>query len=419
MGNKTPKTIFDINKIFSQSELDHLESLYVSKYAKSQDNKNKTKESAFETEKFYKDVFIHFEHQIDALLKELKINIDIDKNNPANFDHFLNLIHFLYKSNSDDVCTLTSNYYGSPYLNIIYDSIMGKKNSVESADKNGLITALSWSLTAFLTVCSELNGDLHPIDYKLETDGYHKIEFENVNASHILNKYYNLDSFICGWLRAKFLCNPSTFKFNHPMGIPIPNQKPKTITYLQYFNFCLQNPHIFGKQNAYKLYDCAESGFSLASMIYSFLGFPDPIAIFIQDFDKKTGKETVCGCYLNSQFKECYESFCGDDLSFLFTIDETGVHTYKFDSTKFNRILLINSKQSKYSKQKAGIGLGEFADEFRFWIDGDDIFRESYFQKWDTVFATGSIYEEDKHFLNVRIYYNKLGCKYRGIWLWK
>ena len=401
MGNSSQKLKFDINSAFSKVEIEHLKNLYLKEF--NLNKNNQIENSVFNYSKFVNDIFLGVDNQLSSCLVEVGL---IKPNEEAkSYEDYLNLIHFFYKAVSDDKCLLTKAYYNKTYSSIIYDCLVGKVNSSEDYfSKENTNKFLAWIFSAYLNVVHQMNSKITKINITEEIEEFISIipTFKSINDLHTY--FYNLDSFICGYIRALFLCESSHFSLSHPMGIPIPSEKSKTLSYSQFFIYCLKNPQLFSKQYAYKLFDCSDSGFNLSNIIYSFLGFPNQVLILIHDFDKKTGKDSVIGMFLNSNFKECYESYCGDEFCSIFTFEkDTGIQIYDYIGNNNSNILMINIKNNKYSKRLTGIGLGDLDNESRVWIDGDELFKKSYFTNYDTVFKEGSIYTEDKHYLNVSI----------------
>lgn len=394
MGNNKQKSI---TSSFSTKELDSLNTLFIKEFSSS---------TQFDKSKFSNFIFHNknnnFPQLIDSLYQSVNVNIDYNLNQ---FHYFLFYIHLLLKSNQDSEHLNTKLYYGSNISNIIYDAFSGIPNSYSTSfSKEILNKFLSWVYSIYHQILiyyvNQSSQSSQSSTKSQETEFINTLP--NFSSMHSLQIFlYNIEGFIEGYLRSLLLFSIDEFKFTNPFGIPFPTEVSKTISMPRLLTFSLSCSNIFGKKHFYKLFDCSDSGFNLSNIIYSFLGFPDPILIILEDFDKQTGKESIIGIYINSNFKECYESTCGDDLSFLFGFDENGYHSYKFIGNQQSKILFISSKNHKYSNKKAGIGFGDDNGEYRFWIDGDDIFKKSYFSKSDSAFQEGSVYDKEKHFFNL------------------
>jgi hypothetical protein len=131
------------------------------------------------------------------------------------------------------------------------------------------------------------------------------------------------------------------------------------------------------------------------------MGFTGPIIILTQHYDDKNDKIISLGMYINSNFKECYEKFCGDDLSHIFTF-EPKLTIYKSTGDDKDNYCFIASKSQKFSKSKPGIGMGYRSGEIRFWLDATELFSKSQFCKYDNVFEEGTPFNgELKEMLNI------------------
>ena len=63
-------------------------------------------------------------------------------------------------------------------------------------------------------------------------------------------------------------------------------------------------------------------------------------------------------------FKDCYENYCGDDLTFLFSLYPK-IEKYKYEGSSKNICFLCRRAQN-FSKMIPGIGINQFYD--RNWI---------------------------------------------------
>lgn len=401
MGNSSPN---DFEKdVFSETELKYLEKQYRKSFSQFKNKESKeSKETVkldslvFNFKEFKSFLFADQENKIESLLIELNLVIPEKE---ANFDHYLSVVHLLTKSSSDKSSKKTEFYHNSHTFNILYDCFTGKKGSYEKLEEEVTRKVMIWAYESYLTFSVQRNNDLLPKDIKKESEFIENIPFKFDSVSTLLNKYYNLESFLSNSIKFNLIVRAN---HNTDIGIPILYEKLKSISYSQYFLFCLMNPHINSKKYAYKLFDCLESGFSLTNIIYSFLGFEGPVALLVHHFDKETAAEPVLGYYINSNIKECYEKYCGDDLSFIFSIENKKISIYNNVSSNNDKYVLINSKNNRYSNTKAGIGMGDFYDDCRIWIDKDDLFGASHFYNFDNVYEEGSPFENcDKKILNV------------------
>jgi len=141
----------------------------------------------------------------------------------------------------------------------------------------------------------------------------------------------------------------------------------------------------------------------------SFIGFTGKILLLITHKDKTDdGKLQYLGMFLNSNIKECFEEPCGDDSCSFFTLLPKLIN-YK---TKTNKVcekptyVYLSSKNLSYTKKTPGIGMGaNLFDDYRFWLDNNDLFQKSYFKSEDENFENGSPFNEEKKMLNVIISY--------------
>ena len=406
MGNsQSDETI--LKKSFNESELEKIKENYHKSYSiKGTDNKE-----YFDFTRFCKVIFFAQETKLIKLSKELNLNITLIKDVTekefsesqhiqATFKDYAAFVHLLSKSTVDETNKFTEFYLNCNQFSVIYDIFKGSKGSYDKPEKEIFQRIFAWLYQSYLSFCIYHNQEISSEDIETQLNNMLKLDIKESTINSLMNKYYNLESFLYNIIKNSFL---STINHHTNFGLPILFSRTKTITSSQFFLFSLMNPHIYGKKFAYKLFDCSESGFTLGNIVYSFLGFPGPVVILIQHFDKETGNEPVVGCFLNSGFKECYEGYCGDDLSFIFSIDGYDIKYYKYSSiNNSDRIAKIVSKSNKYSKSKPGIGMGDFYDEPRLWIDGGDLFGSSYFSKYDQIFEHGTPFgETEKQVLNV------------------
>lgn len=212
-------------------------------------------------------------------------------------------------------------------------------------------------------------------------------------------KLYAIDSFLKNHFKIMLLNRSSDEYYISLLPFPLFNDPPSLVPVYQFFYFCLSNSSISSKSYAFKLYDCKIQGYNLSNLIYSFIGFTGPISIMVQHYDEDQDKVIILGMFINSNFKECYEKFCGDDMSYIFTLDPK-MTTYRCVGDK-DKILYICSKSQKFSKSQPGIGMGCRGDQIRFWLDSNELFSKSVFCKYDNTFEEGSPFKEPIEKLNI------------------
>jgi hypothetical protein len=350
-------------------------------------------------------------------LKQIKKNIN---NNNFDLQDFFSIAYLITKINTD---SNEENYFKKNTFFILYDIYKGKVNlHKENYDINDLINIFNFITLLYFNKYSNKNKNLSFSEDKFDDD-YNK-EFkifllENLKNSDDLNesfenneinynlienfvseKLYNLDSFLKHYFNGIFFNKLNDEYYENLSPFPIFNSPPSTISIYEFFYYCLSNPQISSKKFAFKLFDTKIAGYNLSDLIYSFLGFTGPVSIFIQHFPKDTKREVILGMFLNSNFKECYEKFCGDDLSNIFFITPR-IIKYNCNGDNKNNILYIQSKSQKFSSKRPGIGMGNRNGEIRFWLDSQELFSKSYFNKYDEVFEEGSPFKEMKEILNI------------------
>lgn len=362
--------------------------------------------NTFDMNSFQSDLFLNLNPNIIEFINDInnknksnrskiitKETFDINEfrlvfNLLTNYDNYL--------SNEDDITYI---YYRKNSFYIIYDFIKGKvgASQEEKLDFNTVIDIFDYIIQLYISK----HNFSKPNNYnKLQILEYlttnHITEANSAFSNFLDNTLYSLDSFLKNNFRLKFLSKSGDVILS---TAPVCTEFSSILSLPQFFFFTLANSLIYPKRYAFKLYDCKVKGYNMSSIIYSFIGFPGPIAIFIEHFEKEDNKEYILGAFLNSNFKECYEKFCGDDLSFVFSIAPE-LKFYKFKQNS-DKICFISSKPQKYSKAKSGIGLGYGYEKFKLWIDGGDLFNECYFEKYDEVFEDGTPFKELRHNLNI------------------
>jgi hypothetical protein len=384
---------------------------------------NKEKKS-FNFNKFIENTFLILHQQIKSnLIKFLQSFYNLKqikkKDNTFDLQDFFSLAYLLTKANTD---SNDDNYFNKNTFFILYDIYKGKIDSYqETYYINDLINIFNFITLLYFNKYSNNNKNLSFTEDKFNED-YNKefkifllenlkdtddsnVSIENLEMNYNLvnklvsDKLYNLESFLKHYFNGIFFNKLNDEYYENLSPFPIFNNPPNTISIYKFFYFCLTNSQISSKKYAFKLFDTKIAGYNLSDLIYSFLGFTGPVAIFIQHFPKNSKNEIILGMFLNSNFKECYEKCCGDDLSNIFCITPR-IIKYNFNGDK-NNILYIQGKSQKFSKKRPGIGMGNINGEIRFWLDSQELFSKSYFNKYDNVFEEGSPFKEMKEILNI------------------
>lgn len=384
------------------------------------------KKTIFNITKFQTELFLNLSINSIFFLndyynkKGLKRKID-----NLELEDILNLFYLLTKANQNDEDEFNI-YYRKNSFYILYDLYIGKVGAFEKEKEMNLVKLSD--IFEFITQIyinrhysilnkseQEIAIDYNPNEKKKSIYNFlrENIKFTCGNNSEesdlsidikslydfIDHTLYSLDSFLKNYFKLKFLQINITESLL--TSVPVCTEAPSTVTIDQFLFFVLANPHIGSMKYAFKLYDCQKTGYNIPNLIYSFLGFPGPVIILVKHFDPKAGGETVLGMFLHSNIKECYEKFCGDDLCSIFELYPK-MHFYKFNEDR-EKICFISSKNQKFSKVSPGIGLGFRNGKCRFWIDSNECFKKSYFNKYDDVFEEGSPFENPEQILNVKI----------------
>jgi hypothetical protein len=290
----------------------------------------------------------------------------------------------------DDV----KDYYGKTTFEIIYDIFTGKiGNYSNEINIENVLQLLSFIITVYINKSEDPNLTYSITNIENYLKG-NSITDKNCKA-FLENDLYNLEPFLKAYFK-KLLFNTYTSS-----NIPVLVEASSFLTTDKFLFYILSNPHIYGKKYAFKLWDCTKNGFAISSLIYSFIGFGGPVTIFIQHFDKTENREYILGAYIHSNFKECYEKYCGDEFTKLFCLNP--LRYYKFINNS-DKICFISSKTQKFSNKQAGIGFGDSYGKYKLWIDQNDPFSKSYFNKYDDVFEEGSPLKGPEEFLNVKYF---------------
>ena len=382
-------------------------------------------EKVFNTDAFVSDAFMILDKKIKPNIISYLNSYYEEKGDKRKIQNSLEIIdvmalaNILLKANSDFDDTI---YFRKNTFLILYDITKGKvgayKDNAENFNLDELLDIFNFTTLIYFnryarrsTKFKANNNNSFTEDFNKEMKQYltdNIFPSESGQESEVITltllenfidtKLYALNGFLNHHFNAYFI-DRFDDTGNSVSSFPLFNDPPSTMPSYQFFYYCLSNSIISSVTYAFKLYDCKIQGYNLSDLIYSFLGFTGPITIFVQHYDEKKDKTIILGMFINSNFKECYEKFCGDDSSNIFTI-EPKMTFYNCIGDK-DHICYISSKNQKFSKVRPGIGLGYRAGEVRFWLDSNELFSKSFFSKYDNVFEEGSPFEELKEKLNI------------------
>jgi hypothetical protein len=379
MGNKNQIDIKKLN--FQKDDEVHLQKFY-SKFVTN---------NTLATKELIQDLFPNLDLTENKFISCMNDYYKLKKLAPITEISYKEVVYLAYlltninQNDEDEIKT----YYGKGTFEIIYDIFSGKVGSYSNLTTENVIQVLGSVLAIYIQ-----KHDIELAQSKTNLENFFK-NMKNDLKTFIEQDLYNLEPFLKSHYKKLFFDTHISFE------IPILTEPSSILTSEKFFFYVLSNPHVYGKKYTFKLYDCNKNGFSISSLIYSFIGFGGPVTIFIQHFDKTENKEYILGAYLNSSFKECYEKYCGDEFTKLFCISP--LKYYPFQGNK-DKICYINSKQQKYSNKQAGIGFGDSYGKYKLWLDQNDPFSKSYFNKYDDVFEEGSPLKEPEEFLNVNYF---------------
>lgn len=415
MGNsQSNEETFKNNSQFSQDEVSLLKELLKSYFVNDK--------GSLDLKSFQKEVLLNNDMKIIDYINSYYDLKKLPRKNQEtiSFSDISTLAYMLFKMNQNEQETVNCYFRKNSFL-IIYDMFQGKIGSFSEADYVEFeIVKKCFELLIKCYINKHVVGaENQSIPINKENIVYNQSNLITILENHlsvengkVLNSnlynfidttLYNLDSFIKSYFREKFL-NISSLS----TSIPICTEQPNMMSIEQFFFFVLSNSLVYSKKYAFKLFDCKIKGFNILNLMYSFLGFGGPISIFIKHYDQNLSKEIIIGMYLNSNYKECYESYCGDDLSFPFSLFPL-IKFYKYASSNgSNKICYINLKNQRYSKKVPGVGLGYSentgTEKYKIWLDSNEVFKKSYFCKYDDVFEEGTVFQEIEQTLNVNIY---------------
>ena len=412
MGNTTTK----IKTCFNKTDLQKIDEIYISNFKDenmTQNNLNNLLKDLFgELAVNYKiNIFDFLNKSLERQKKQ--VIKKFDKN------CLILLTEFLLKSSTSEDAFLSNIYLNQSYIYIIYDIIKGSPATHKNnafLDYDIILDIFNFIMSIYVNLHEEFIIEGVKNRYNKEkmicnlTNIFETLSI--IDSNKKINKT-NLDNFINeNLISVDCLIKDYFTKImieNNQTNIYPNNSLPtfqfgcsNIVSIDQFFLYCMGNPFLTTKKHAYKLYCCNDNGFNLSSVIYSFLGFEGPITILINHLNKDDSK-TVLGIFLNSNFKECFENYVGDDSCFPFII-QPNLKFYKFYPLSINRnkILYLSSKNHKNTSMKPGVGLGYGYSGSKIWLDLNDLFKKSYFTKNETVFEEGSPFENDKEILNVQ-----------------
>jgi len=399
---------------------------YTKKYI-DQANNNK-----FKSEKFLQTVFTYLSKEIsDNIIKylnsfysEIKAKRLLQKEQDIEIVDIMTLTQILIKSYLDSDENI---YYHKSIVLILYDMINGelfsheknkynlnidiiikifnfiiliyfnkyaKKSSTLNFNSKEIFTKEFNSNIKEFILCNILNK------YELTQDDFNiKITTDQL-SQFIEKKLFALDGFIISYFSTTLFNLEQDANNENLASFPIFNEPPSTLSIYKFFFYCLSNTIISSKHYAFKLYDCKINGYNLSNLVYSFLGFTGPIIILVQHHDKTSDDFITFGMFINSNFKECFSNFCGDDLSHILIVGDK-MDILKTVGDDHEHYCYISSKNQKFQKMQPGIGMGYSHGQFRFWLDANELFSKSYFGKYDDVYEEGSPFEEMEEKLEI------------------
>jgi hypothetical protein len=352
MGSKTSKV--DANT-FTESELQSIRNLY---------NKYKSN-NGLDLTKFLNDIFFGMNLKIIDFLNSMYTEKKLAKIANISLDDFVYLAYVLTKINQASNDNFNFSYYRKYTVQILYDIIQGKFGMCEEKlNLDNLGEIFSFAVEIF----NSLQKTKLPFEKKLfeknlkqnlpSLEGSSGLTFPMIR-DFLDNLWYNLEPYIKLYFDHVFLKDLNSLQFK--FSLPVYTANSNFLSIDQYFTFLMLNPHVYNSPYAFKLFDCSKQGFNIPELIYSFLGFGGPVGIFIEHLEVSTKQQYVLGVFINSNFKDCYENFCGDDLTFLFSISPK-LEVYKYSGSCKNICFLCRRAQN-FSKMVPGIGNSLFTQE--------------------------------------------------------
>lgn len=418
MGNSSSQ--INSNSL-SKNEADKIQEFYSSKFKQDKTSQNQIKNLEIFSKEVFKNLLDSYkinlkEYMNKAYQKALKTSL-------KEFDlkAFILFCEIILKSTNSEEAFLSSIYQNCSYLYLLYDLTQSspaefRSNSIE---KEIIENIIDYAIEIYVNLhdesvkegvkirCNKENMKkyLNNLIAKTINIGSNQREIEARLFNPFISEYLiSFDCLIKDHFNRIILENNKINMFTSNAVPTFQLGVSNIMSTEEFFFFCMANPFVSNRKNAYKLYCCNQMGFNISSVIYSFLGFDGPICIFISHLTKDNSKK-ILGLFLNSNFKECFENYVGDDCCFPFELSPN-MKFYKIDpySVNKNKILYLSSKNHKNTNMKPGIGLGFGYSGAKMWLDMNDPFKLSYFNKNETVYQEGSPFESDKEMLNVFLF---------------
>ena len=399
---------------------------YTKKYI-DQTNNNK-----FKSENFFNNVFTYISKEVstninkylNSFYSEIKVKRQLTLEQNLEITDIMTLAQILIKSTLDSDENI---YYHKSMIQILYDIIHGElyywEKHKDNLDMEIIIKIFNFIILIYFNKYakksmtlkfdtkelfnSEFNSNIKEFilcnilnRYKLSQDDFNtKITSDQLNELQE-KKLKSLDGFTISHF-STLLFNLERDANNENMtSFPIFNEPPSTLSIYKFFFYCLSNSIISSKHYAFKLYDCKVNGYNISNLVYSFLGFTGPIIILVQHHDKANDNFITFGMFMNSNFKECFSNYCGDDLSHILIFGDK-MEILKTVGDDHEHYCYISSKNQKFQKMQPGIGMGYSHGQIRFWLDANELFAKSYFGKYDDVYEEGSPFEEMEEKLEI------------------
>ena len=399
---------------------------YTKKYI-DQTNNNK-----FKSENFFNNVFTYISKEVstninkylNSFYSEIKVKRQLTPEQNLEITDIMTLAQILIKSTLDSDENI---YYHKSMIQILYDIIHGElyywEKHKDNLDMEIIIKIFNFIILIYFNKYakksmtlkfdtkelfnSEFNSNIKEFilcnilnKYKLSQDDFNtKITADQLNELQE-KKLKSLDGFTISHF-STLLFNLERDANNENMtSFPIFNEPPSTLSIYKFFFYCLSNSIISSKHYAFKLYDCKVNGYNISNLVYSFLGFTGPIIILVQHHDKANDNFITFGMFMNSNFKECFSNYCGDDLSHILIFGDK-MEILKTMGDDHEHYCYISSKNQKFQKMQPGIGMGYSHGQIRFWLDANELFAKSYFGKYDDVYEEGSPFEEMEEKLEI------------------
>jgi hypothetical protein len=342
-------------------------------------------------------------------------NITLEQIKEMDLSDYFTIIFILTKANesSDDP------YYKKNSFYILYDIIKGKVGSFEENILDFDICRLIFDFS--VRVYINRHADREQIMNNLDEDkllGFVKrnilnetskdktyyeddmIPVEKANLDNFLKKLPNFYSFLKNYFHLR--CMGIEYDVQVMSSLPVLHESGGAMTTELFFFFLLANPQIYFNKFGFKLFDSKKDGTSIASCINSFMGFSNPIVLFLHHWEKEENKEYILGAFISGKVRESAENFSGDENSFIFSLLPK-LEIYKFQDHP-DKVAFFLSKDIPPYVKSPGIGLGEWnkdaQEHFRLWLDAKDT-HKSYLLKFDHVFEDGSPFLETQKFLNI------------------